>query len=133
MNTNNEIINELVEVKFDKDDTFLKIAETLTRMGVPSFKNKTLYQSCHILFKRGKYYIVHFKELFKLDGRTTDISEEDINRRNSIVQLLNEWNLCHPVDENILDSGMPQSRLMIIPYRDKKDWNLKAKYCIGNT
>lgn len=122
----------LVEIGLFHDGDFLKIKETLTRLGIPSYKDeKTLYQSCHILHKRGKFYIVHFKELFKLDGRFSTLNQEDIARRNSIIQLLLDWNLCELITEvDLKETGF--SRVKIIKHAEKPDWNLKAKYSIGN-
>ena len=125
-------IEDLVEVTFEEDDDFLKIKETLTRMGVSSRKEKKLYQSCHILHKRGKYYIVHFKELFSLDGLPSTITESDIARRNTIASLLEEWGLLEIVDvEKVeyLQSGVKS--IKIIPHREKDEWELIPKYHIG--
>ena len=125
-------IDDLVEVTFKKDDDFLKIKETLTRIGVSSRKDNILYQSCHILHKRGKYYIVHFKELFALDGLPSTLSESDVARRNTIASLLGEWGLLTVVDEDKVAS--PQSgvkSIKIIPHRDKDSWQLVPKYHIG--
>ncbi|MFK5882856.1 MAG: translational repressor RegA [Candidatus Izemoplasma sp.] len=126
-----EIVDTLVEIDILEEDNFLKIKETLTRIGVPSYRTSTLFQSCHILHKKGKYYICHFKELFKLDGRPTNLSREDIQRRNSIANLVQSWKLCKIVNDNILDSKDTQSRLKIVKFHEKKDWNLEAKYTIG--
>jgi endonuclease III len=127
-------IDDLVEITLEKPDDFLKIKETLTRIGVSSRKEKKLYQSCHILHKRGKYYIVHFKELFALDGLPTNLSENDIGRRNSIVCLLEEWELCEIVnfDEKV-DTGpaVPVNQIKIISHKEKDEWELCPKYHIG--
>jgi hypothetical protein len=126
-------LESLAEVELNDDDDFLKIRETLTRIGIASRKDKTLFQSCHILHKRGKYYIVHFKELFALDGKTTNFNENDLGRRNAIVNLLGEWGLLNLVDaKKTTEPVVPLSQVKIITYSDKKNWNLVAKYNIGN-
>jgi hypothetical protein len=125
-------IEELLEVRLKNEDDFLKVKETLTRIGVASRKEKTLYQSCHILHKRGKYYIVHFKELFALDGKNTDFEENDLARRNTIANLLAEWDLIEIVDKDQSDYPVaPLSQIKIIAYKEKHDWQLTAKYNIG--
>jgi hypothetical protein len=125
-------IEDLVEVKLNEPDDFLKIRETLSRIGVASKKDKTLYQSCHILHKQGKYYIVHFKEMFLLDGKSSDFSEDDIGRRNTIINLLSEWKLLNIVDESNTDFPIsPLSHIKIISHKEKNDWNLITKYTIG--
>ena len=125
-------ISNLVEVTLKQDDDFLKIRETLTRIGVASRKDKTIYQSCHILHKQGKYYIVHFKELFALDGKPSNFSEDDIARRNTIANLLAEWGLIGLVDEaKSSDPVAPLSQIKVLPYKEKDDWILTAKYNIG--
>ena len=125
-------IEELLEVKLKKEDDFLKVKETLTRIGVASRKDKTLFQSCHILHKRGKYYIVHFKELFALDGKSTDFEDNDLARRNTIANLLAEWGLIDVVEKNkSADPVAPLSQIKIISYKEKDEWNLTAKYNIG--
>lgn len=125
-------IEDLLEVRLKKEDDFLKVKETLTRIGVASRKDKTLYQSCHILHKRGKYYIVHFKELFALDGKSTDFEENDLARRNTIANLLAEWGLIDIADKNKAgDPVAPLSQIKIISYKEKDDWTLTAKYNIG--
>lgn len=125
-------VDDLLEVTLAKDDDFLKVKETLTRIGVSSRKEKKLYQSCHILHKRGKYYIVHFKELFALDGLPTNLSDEDIGRRNTIANLLEEWELLEVVDqEQSEDPLTPINKIKILPYREKGDWELCPKYHIG--
>jgi hypothetical protein len=127
------IVEELVEVTLVEKDDFLKVKETLTRIGVASKKEKTLYQSCHILHKQGKYYIVHFKELFALDGKPTDISENDISRRNTIVNLLEDWELLKIVDKKRTEEPIVSlSQIKILPYKEKDDWNLVPKYNIGS-
>jgi len=126
------ILDSLIEVTLSKDDDFLKIKETLTRIGIASPKDKKLYQSCHILHKRGKYYIVHFKELFALDGKPTNFSDEDKGRRNTIVKLLSDWSLLNIVDETkIADPIASVNQIKIISHKDKSDWELVAKYNIG--
>lgn len=126
-------VSELLEIKLKASDDFLKVRETLTRIGVASRKDKTLFQSCHILHKRGQYFIVHFKELFKLDGKDTDISENDIGRRNSIAKLLAEWGLISIVDlSKIVEPIAPLSQIKIIPFKEKTLWSLVPKYNIGN-
>lgn len=125
-------VENLVEVRLVKEDDFLKVRETLTRIGIASKKDKTLYQSCHILHKQGKYYIVHFKELFKLDGKPTNFDEEDIGRRNTIANLLNEWGLVSLVNKNkSADPLTPISQIKILPFSEKDTWTLVAKYNIG--
>ncbi len=125
-------INDLLEVKLKQDDDFLKVKETLTRIGVSSRRENKLYQSCHILHKRGKYYIVHFKELFALDGLPTDISETDLGRRNAIANLLDEWELLEVVDiEKTENPRVSLAQIKILSYNDKKDWELIPKYHIG--
>ena len=126
------IIDSFVRVEIAQEDDFLKIKETLTRMGVASSKDKTLYQSCHILHKQGNYYIVHFKELFALDGKETNFSDEDRGRRNLIVGLLQQWNLVKVVEPELLKtSTIPMSQLKIISHKEKNDWSLESKYNIG--
>lgn len=126
------LIETLVEVKIAEEQDFLKIKETLTRIGVASRKDKKLYQSCHILHKQGKYYIVHFKELFALDGKSTDFSDEDRGRRNTIAVLLQDWDLIKIVDDNQVEQPRaPMSQVKILPHKEKNDWELVAKYNIG--
>ena len=125
-------IRELVEVTLPDPDSFLKVRETLSRIGVASKKDKILYQSCHILHKQGKYYIVHFKQLFLLDGKSSDFSEEDKGRLNTISNLLHEWGLISLIDENkTKDPVAPLSIIKIIPHKEKSEWNLVTKYNIG--
>jgi hypothetical protein len=126
------IVEELVEVTLNEREDFLKVRETLTRIGVASKKDQTLYQSCHILHKQGKYYIVHFKELFLLDGKEADLSENDTGRRNTICRLLEEWGLLSVVDpESIQDPVAPLSQIKIVSHKEKAEWALVAKYTIG--
>ena len=124
-------IESLIEVTLKEPDDFLKVKETLTRIGVASKKSNTLFQSCHILHKQGKYYIVHFKELFALDGKQTDLNEDDISRRNTIAKLLAEWDLVKVVDESQLDPADSMSSIKVIPFSQKSEWELVAKYNIG--
>ena len=126
-------IDEMVECTLAEPDDFLKIRETLTRIGVASRKDKTLFQSCHILHKQGRYYIVHFKELFILDGKPTNFSENDQARRNTIANLLSEWNLIKLVNsEQTSTLVVPLNQLKILSYKEKEEWVLTAKYNIGN-
>jgi hypothetical protein len=125
-------IDSLIEVKIAEEEDFLKIKETLTRIGVASRKEKKLYQSCHILHKQGKYYVVHFKELFALDGKPTNWNEEDMGRRNTIIQLLEEWGLIKIVEpKSIEQPKAPMSQIKILPHKEKAGWTLEAKYNIG--
>jgi hypothetical protein len=128
------MVENLVEVKLLDSENFLLVKETLTRIGVASKKNNTLYQSCHILHKQGKYYIMHFKELFLLDGKkNTDFSENDVARRNTITNLLEEWGLIEVVDkEKTKEPVVPVSNIKIISFKEKGDWQCLAKYSIGN-
>lgn len=126
------LIDSLVEVRLGEEDDFLKVRETLTRIGVASRKDKTLYQSCHILHKQGKYYIVHFKELFALDGKPSDFSSEDKGRRNTITKLLSDWGLIAVVEpEKIEDPQTSLNQIKILPFKEKNEWNLVTKYNIG--
>lgn len=125
-------IDKLIEVTLDKQDDFLKVRETLTRIGVAAKNDNILYQSCHILHKQGKYYIVHFKELFELDGKPSNISENDLARRNTIANLMAEWGLVKLVDvEKSKANVAPLSQIKILPFKDKADWQLVSKYTIG--
>lgn len=121
-----------IEIALDKPDSFLLIKETLTRIGIPSKKNKTLFQTCHILHKQGRYFIVHFKELFLLDGKTADISEDDFRRRNTITKFLNQWNLCSILNKSDIEFLSSVSEIKIVPFKEKKEWTLIAKYTLGN-
>ena len=126
-------IEDLVEVTLDQKDDFLKVRETLTRIGVASKKEKTLFQSCHILHKQGKYYIVHFKELFALDGKETDFSENDVARRNTIANLLEDWELLRIVDEyKTEEPTVSLSQIKILSQKEKGEWQLIPKYNIGS-
>ena len=130
---NDTLIQAMVEVKLDEPDDFLKVRETLTRIGIASRKEKTLFQSCHILHKQGKYYIVHFKELFALDGKTTNFTENDTARRNSIANLLAEWELISLVEsDKSAEPTVPLSQLKILSFKEKDEWDLTPKYNIGN-
>jgi hypothetical protein len=126
-------IIDLVEVTLGEKDDFLKVRETLTRIGVASKKDRILYQSCHILHKQGKYYIVHFKELFALDGKPTDLSENDLSRRNAIAQLLEDWGLVKIVNRKQVETPPPifLSQIKILSHKEKDDWDLVPKYNIG--
>lgn len=127
-------IEDLVEVTLNTDEDFLKVKETLTRIGVASRKDKKLYQSCHILHKRGKYYIVHFKELFALDGLRSDFDEEDRGRRNAIVGLLSEWGLVNIVDINKCSEPITAlNKIKIIKHSERDEWDLCPKYHIGKS
>ena len=120
-----------VEVNLKNKEDFLKVKETLTRSGVSSKKEKKLYQSCHILHKRGRYAIMHFKEMFILDGLESDITLEDIQRRNTIVNLLNDWGLLEPIDSSKCEDRLSLARIKILSHKEKKDWELVPKYHIG--
>ena len=124
------ILESLVEVSLADQEDFLKIRETLTRIGVASKKDKKLYQSCHILHKQGKYYIVHFKELFKLDGKSSDFSDNDRSRRNTIVNLLKEWGLVTVIKDDEFEEA-PISQIKILSHKEKDEWELVPKYNIG--
>ena len=123
--------DSMLEVTIKQPDDFLKIRETLTRIGVASRKDKTLYQSCHILHKQGKYFIVHFKELFALDGKNATLSENDIQRRNTIAILLQDWSLIDIVKKESAENKAPLSQIKVLPFKEKNEWNLSAKYNIG--
>ena len=123
--------DKMVEVLLSEPDDFLKVRETLTRIGVASRKEKKLYQSCHILHKQGKYYIVHFKELFALDGKKANLSMNDVQRRNRIVQLLSDWGLVSILNPDSVTDIAPLNQIKVISYRDKSDWMLETKYNIG--
>jgi len=120
-------------VRLYNSEDFLKVKETLSRIGIASKKDNTLYQSCHILHKQGKYYIVHFKELFLLDGKEATLSDGDLGRRNRIVALLDEWELVEVIDYSRVESNIiPLNQVKIIPFKEKSKWNLVTKYTIGN-
>ena len=123
--------NDMVEVNLKEPDDFLKVRETLTRIGVASRKEKKLFQSCHILHKKGQYYIVHFKELFALDGKKANLSENDVQRRNRIIKLLSDWGLVEIVKEDTVTDAAPLSQIKVISYKEKTEWTLESKYNIG--
>ena len=122
---------KMVEVKLNEPDDFLKVRETLTRIGVASRKEKKLYQSCHILHKQGRYYIVHFKELFALDGKHANLTSNDVQRRNRITRLLSDWGLISIVKEDGCSDIAPLNQIKVLSYKDKGDWILEQKYNIG--
>ena len=121
----------MIEVGLREPDDFLKVRETLTRIGVASRKEKKLYQSCHILHKQGRYYIVHFKELFALDGKKANLSTNDVQRRNRIVQLLGDWGLISIPTTDVITDVAPLSQIKVLAYKEKGDWTLESKYNIG--
>ena len=123
--------DSMLEVTIKQPDDFLKVRETLTRIGVASRKDKTLYQSCHILHKQGKYFIVHFKELYPLDGKNATLSENDIQRRNTIAILLQDWNLVDISKKEHAEDKAPLSQIKVLPFKEKNEWTLSAKYNIG--
>ena len=134
MSVENEIQwkqSDMVEVVLNEPDDFLKVRETLTRIGVASRKERKIYQSCHILHKQGKYYIVHFKELFALDGKKTNLSLNDIQRRNRIIQLLSDWGLISVVDKTFISDLAPLNQIKVLAFKEKNDWTLESKYNIG--
>ena len=122
---------KMLEVQLKEPDDFLKVRETLTRIGVASRKDKKLFQSCHILHKQGRYFIVHFKELFALDGKQADLTDNDIERRNTIAKLLSDWDLVKIIDPDLVVNIAPLSQIKILSYKDKGDWSLQSKYNIG--
>jgi|TARA_R100001460_G_scaffold67366_1_gene107610 hypothetical protein len=124
--------SEMVEITLNEPDDFLKVRETLTRIGVASRKEKKLYQSCHILHKQGKYFIVHFKELFALDGKYSNLSVNDVQRRNRITRLLVDWGLISVVSEDSIANIAPLNQIKVLPYKEKGEWALETKYNIGN-
>ncbi len=128
---NEQIVENLVEVELVASDNFLKVKESLTRIGVASKHKKALFQSCHILHKRGKYYIVHFKELFKLDNKPTNIDDTDIRRRNTIVRLLSDWKLVSVVRPEQIEDQLPMNQIKIISFAEKGSYELIPKYSIG--
>ena len=123
--------SDMLEVTIKQPDDFLKVRETLTRIGVASRKDKTLFQSCHILHNQGKYYITHFKELFALDGKNSTLTENDIQRRNTIALLLQDWNLIEVVNTSLVENKAPLSQIKVLPFKEKSEWNMVAKYNIG--
>ena len=120
-----------LEIKLVEPDDFLKIRETLTRIGVASRKDKILYQSCHILHKQGRYFIVHFKELFALDGKLADLTENDLQRRNTVAKLLSDWGLITLLQPKLFDDVAPLSQIKVLSFKEKDDWTLQTKYNIG--
>ena len=122
----------MVEVRLLTPDDFLKVRETLTRIGVASRSDKKLYQSCHILHKQGHYYIVHFKELFLLDGKHSDLGENDVQRRNRITKLLSDWGLVEVINPEMIEEASSVSQIKILPHREKNEWTLIPKYSIGS-
>ena len=124
--------DKMIEVRLNEPDDFLKVRETLTRIGVASRKEKKLYQSCHILHKQGKYFIVHFKEQFALDGKYANLTVNDVQRRNRITKLLADWGLVSLVKEDTIMDIAPLNQIKVLPYRDKKEWILEQKYNIGS-
>ena len=123
--------DNMIEVNLKEPDDFLKVRETLTRIGVASRKEKKLYQSCHILHKKGQYYIVHFKELCALDGKKANLSDNDVQRRNRIIKLLSDWGLVEIVKDDSIKGVAPLSQIKVIAYKEKGDWTLESKYNIG--
>ena len=123
---------QMVEVVLSEPDDFLKVRETLTRIGVASRKEKKIYQSCHILHKQGRYYLVHFKELFALDGKHANITVNDVQRRNRITRLLADWGLISVVKEDTVSDIAPLNQIKVLSYKDKNDWILETKYNIGS-
>ena len=122
---------KMLEVQLKEPDDFLKVRETLTRIGVASRKDKKLFQSCHILHKQGRYFIVHFKELFALDGKFSNFSENDLERRNTIAQLLSDWGLITILNKEEAENKAPLSQIKVLAFKDKSEWDLQAKYNIG--
>ena len=123
--------SHMIEVTLKEPDDFLKVRETLTRIGVASRKEKKLYQSCHILHKKGKYYIVHFKELFALDGKKANLTANDVQRRNRIVQLMSDWGLIVVVNAEVITDIAPLNQIKVIAFKEKGEWTLETKYNIG--
>jgi hypothetical protein len=126
------VVDSLVEIELKYDEDFLKVKETLSRIGIASHKDKTLYQTCHILHKRGRYYIVHFLEMFMLDGKGKHFSDEDRGRRNTIANLLQQWNLVKIVNPSVTESPVASMKtIRVVPFAEKPDWNFVVKYNIG--
>ena len=123
--------DQMIEVTLNEPDDFLKVRETLTRIGVASRKEKKIYQSCHILHKQGRYYIVHFKELFALDGKSANLSINDVQRRNRIITLLSDWGLVNVISSDLVEDIAPLNQIKVISFREKADWKLETKYNIG--
>ena len=124
--------DQMVEISLNEPDDFLKVRETLTRIGVASRKEKKIYQSCHILHKQGRYFLVHFKELFALDGKHANLTTNDVQRRNRIAQLLADWGLVEVLDVDQIKDIAPLNQIKVLAYRDKEDWILETKYNIGS-
>lgn len=124
--------DQMVEIALNEPDDFLKVRETLTRIGVASRKEKKIYQSCHILHKQGKYYLVHFKELFALDGKPANLTVNDVQRRNRITQLLADWGLISVINPEGITDIAPLNQIKVLAYKDKQDWILETKYNIGS-
>ena len=122
---------KMLEVQLKEPDDFLKVRETLTRIGVASRKDKKLFQSCHILHKQGRYFIVHFKELFALDGKEANLTDNDVERRNTIAQLLADWGLIAIINATVAEKKAPLSQIKVLSFKEKNDWDLQAKYNIG--
>ena len=122
---------KMLEVQLKEPDDFLKVRETLTRIGVASRKDKKLFQSCHILHKQGRYFIVHFKELFALDGKEANLTDNDIERRNTIAQLLSDWGLIAIINTTVAEKRAPLSQIKVLSFKEKGEWDLQAKYNIG--
>ena len=123
--------SDMVEISLAEPDDFLKVRETLTRIGVASRKEKKIYQSCHILHKQGRYYVVHFKELFALDGKHTNLSLNDVQRRNRIIQLLSDWGLITVVEADKITDVAPLNQIKVLAFKEKEEWTLESKYNIG--
>lgn len=124
-------IDKMIEITIDHPDDFLKIKETLTRIGIASKKQKVLVQSCHILHKKGKYYIVHFKECFLLDGKQSDLTLEDVARRNKIIALLVDWKLCKVINPTMIGNQAAMSAIKVVPYRERIEWTFIEKFKLG--
>ena len=124
--------DQMVEIRLNEPDDFLKVRETLTRIGVASRKEKKIYQSCHILHKQGRYFLVHFKELFALDGKHANLTSNDVQRRNRIAQLLSDWGLVEVLNTDQIKDIAPLNQIKVLAYRDKGDWILETKYNIGS-
>ena len=122
----------MLEITLSEPDDFLKVRETLTRIGVASRREKKLYQSCHILHKQGRYFIVHFKELFLLDGKKANLEESDVARRNTIATLMSDWGLLSIINKDVSENKAPMRQIKIIPFKEKNEWELCPKYNIGN-
>ena len=131
-NVEQEKLQYGVEITLPRPDSFLLCKETLTRIGIKSKKNNVLYQSCHILHKRGLYYIVHFLELFKLDGKVAEFTDDDFRRRNTVAKLLDQWGICKVVDQSMVELIVPISEIAIIPFKEKKNYELVSKYTVGS-